>query len=478
MDKILKAHKHKNAVFICQISDSHIKVLKCLAGKTMAKKFIGLEEEKLPVDINDKNLSDIFNRIFDKLGYNNNPIIVSLPCGQATCRYLNVPSQDPKEIDNIVSLQASRYLPYQINELITGFDLICAEKDGSSNINQIVLHKDNIENYVKVFTGLKPVKFSVVLSSYGICNLYNYMCKKELYTAVVIDLDFSQVEVAFIRNSKLLFSRSFNLSRDKEGWQNTFTAEIGVSLDVFLRGVSKDGPVTIVMFDKAKEAGEFVEILKKHISLPVEALPYANKLNIDSQVLKKISGADISFNSLLGLGLRDIDENLNLLTKDLKEKAVRNIELKQRFYSGILIAAVFLTLTLAIIKDLDNRAVYLNMVKTELSKVSQEAKSLENIDKRIKLLENRSENKQTILSMLSELNKAMPAEVTLSSFSYEEDKQVVLRGQAKELSSVFKFVSQLEKAPVYKVFNPKVRYATKKKITAGEIIDFEITGLK
>ncbi|MFH1440908.1 MAG: PilN domain-containing protein [Candidatus Omnitrophota bacterium] len=478
MDKKLKVHKHKNAVFICQISDSYIKVLKCLVGKTSARKFIGLEIEKLPADTNDKNLLDIFNRVFNKLGYINNPIIVSLPCAQATCRYLSVPSQDLREIGKIVSLQASRYLPYQPSELITGFDLISAEKDGSSYINQIILNKSNIENYIRALKGLKPSKFNVVLSSYGICNLYNYICKKEPYTTVIVDLDSTQVELAFIKNSKLLFSRSFNLLRDKEGWQNPFVAEIGISLEAFLRGISKERPVKIVMFDKTKEVGEFVEILKKHISLPVEVLSYTDKLNIDSKLIEKVSGTDISFNSLIGLGLKDIDENLNLLTKDLKEKAGRNIELRERLFSGILITAVFLILGLAIVKDLNNRAVYLNMIKIELNKVSKEAKNLENIDKRLKLLENRSENKQVILNMLSELNKVMPAEITLSSFSYEEDKQVVLRGQAKELNFIFKFVSQLERIPVFKVFNVKVRYATKKKFAAGEVIDFEIIGLK
>ena len=68
----------------------------------------------------------------------------------------------------------------------------------------------------------------------------------------------------------------------------------------------------------------------------------------------------------------------------------------------------------------------------------------------------------------------MPGGASLISLTYEQDKHVILHGQASELSRVFEFVARLEKSAVFKNFNVKVRYATKKRIQAGEIIDFEI----
>ena len=53
-----------------------------------------------------------------------------------------------------------------------------------------------------------------------------------------------------------------------------------------------------------------------------------------------------------------------------------------------------------------------------------------------------------------------------------------MRGQAQELNSVLAFVAQLEGSAVFKKFNVKIRYATKKKIVSGEIVDFEIACLK
>ena len=76
--------------------------------------------------------------------------------------------------------------------------------------------------------------------------------------------------------------------------------------------------------------------------------------------------------------------------------------------------------------------------------------------------------------MLYALHQIMPAEVSLLSLDYDEDSQVTLRGQAPELNSVFALVGKLEESEVFKNFNVKVRYATKKKIQESEIIDFEI----
>jgi Tfp pilus assembly protein PilN len=125
-------------------------------------------------------------------------------------------------------------------------------------------------------------------------------------------------------------------------------------------------------------------------------------------------------------------------------------------------------------KNLDNKTIYLRRLKAELNKISKDAKPLEEIERRFRLLEGRAKKTTTGMDVLYEVHRTIPEGVVLVSLNYEEDNQVVLHGYTSELKSVFEFVSLLEKSPVFKKFNIKVRYASKKRTQSGEILDFEI----
>ena len=85
-----------------------------------------------------------------------------------------------------------------------------------------------------------------------------------------------------------------------------------------------------------------------------------------------------------------------------------------------------------------------------------------------------SNKKYSTLDILHEISRLMPQPLTLSNFSYEEDKLLLLRGYASELNSVYSFVQFLEKSPLFNSFNIRLRYATKRKAKSGEVADFEI----
>jgi Tfp pilus assembly protein PilO len=145
---------------------------------------------------------------------------------------------------------------------------------------------------------------------------------------------------------------------------------------------------------------------------------------------------------------------------------------------AIYLVAIVFILGLALAKNLDNKAAYLKRLKEELGKISQECLPLEEMEDRLKVLEKYSGQRLSSLDLIYTVNQALPQGVTLSSFIYEEPNELVLRGAAPELSYVFRLVADLQKAVSLRKFNVKVRYATKKRVVSGEIVDFEIACLK
>lgn len=466
--------KNKKAIFICQFTENFLKVIKCQLSHGSKREFADLGLEEIPPDLDSKKLSERLSRIFKKLEYNNNPVIVSLPRYQVTCRYLNVPAQIPAEIEKIVNFQASKYLPYPANELITGYQIVSTDRGGYSNINLVIAHKDIIERYIKAFGELNIKNIAIVLSSYGLCNLYHYIEPQEIQPTIIIDIDLLQVEIAIVSGKKLLFSRSFKINRQQQNWQDILVEEINKTKDAYLKEIQDKEPSRIIVVGSVKDSQELGEILKRDIILPIIPLSYWEKITASENFLNNIVKIDNSLVNLVGLGLKEIPESLNLLPQGIKEQARKIFQVKERLRIILFILGIILIWGLGIAKNLDNKARYLKQLKIELSKIEKEAKPLGELVKRFEFLESQLQKKPSSLDILYELYQIIPSQISLINFTYEEDNQVVLRGNTLELQFVFDFVSQLEKSSVFKHFNVKVRYATKKRIPTGEVVDFEI----
>ncbi len=472
--------KAKNAIFICSITENSLKVIKCLEHNKSKSDFLGLETEVITPDADDKKLSEKIKQIFKKLDYKLNPVIISLPRSHATCRYLKIPASSLEEIGNIAYLQASRYLPYSADELITAFQKISTDKAGFAHVNLIIVHKDTVGRYLKIFKELKTPKINVVLSSYGLVSLYNYIKPNESGTVMLIELDYQQAELVIISSKRLIFSRSFKLSRANPNWENLLIDQVNKTQDAFFKEVSQDAqvPQNIVFVGAEKALQEFPATLTKQMNLPVEVLSLSQQINFSDDVSSKTLNLEDSYASLIGLGLGQIEDSLNLLPQDAKRE-FKNITQRKRSLNIIFfLSVIILLLGLGIAKDLDNRAMYLERLKKEVNKIADDAKSLEDIEKRFALLERHLGQRKTSLDILYELHQIIPSSISLVNLTYEEGRHISLRGQTPDLNSVLAFVEQLEKSAVFKDFNVKVRYATGKKTQSGEIVDFEIGCLK
>ncbi|MFA6349341.1 MAG: pilus assembly protein PilM [Candidatus Omnitrophota bacterium] len=473
LDQLLNPKKTAG-IFVCQLSEDGLKVVKCCFGSLGRREFSGVEFVPLSAVIDDKILSDIVKKVFKRLGYDNEQIIICLNRNKSTCRYIKIPSIQQTEIERIVSLQAPRYIPYQQNELITGYQVISSSRDGYSYINLSIVHKDIIERFTRIVQGFKSPGITVALSSYGLVNMFSFLYPHDQSTVILVDLDERQAELAIVGSRKSLFSRSFRINKDDPAWQKHFLDEIKRTREAYLKEVSQAAPQKILIFGQSELARGLAQYLSKELNLPSEIAAYAEKLKFSPEAASKLSASPCSFVACVGLALEDLPESLNMLPPDLKVISRHRIQKKEVLRIGVLSVVIVLFFILGLSKNLSNKALYLKKLKTELNKINTESRPLEEIDKRFKILESRSSKKPSTMDIISSLFRAIPVNIQLVSINFEENGQIILRGQAQDLNSAFNLVPELEKSPVFAKFSVKVRYATKKITERGEIIDFEV----
>ncbi|MCX5697177.1 MAG: pilus assembly protein PilM [Candidatus Omnitrophica bacterium] len=467
--------KSKKAIFVFQATDSHIKVLKCLLLAGSRRQIAAIEVEPLPRDIEDAGLSRELSGIFKRMQYNGEPVIVSLPRNQVTSRYLKVPATNPIEVEQMVTLQTVRFLPYPANELTSGFQIIGTDSQGYSEVNLVIAHKNAVERYIKIFKEIKVSLSLAVLSSVGLSQIYYYLEPKDTGPAMLIDIDGNQAEVAIVEGQRLFFSRSFKVNSAQPDWTVALIDEIAKTNDLYLKEVAKPLPgKALILGVKKGRFQELADNLRVKLKLEAEEFLYTEKIDFLEGSERVLGSSGVSLATLIGLSLAPVADSLNILPTQIKQAARLKFKHRERlqiYLSFIVIAAVFI---FGMSRSLENKTQYLKKLKLQLNKVSKEARPLEEIEKRFQVIERYSKSEASCLDVLYELYNNIPADISLVSFAYEDNGAITIHGQAPALASVFNFVGRLEKAPAFRRYNIKVRYATKKATITGEVIDFEI----
>ena len=77
-------------------------------------------------------------------------VLVATPTHLSTVRLFALPSTDPKEIRDIVELQAEKHTPYAKDEILTDFTVIERDKSGYSRVLLVIAHQDVVHRSVRL----------------------------------------------------------------------------------------------------------------------------------------------------------------------------------------------------------------------------------------------------------------------------------------------------------------------------------------
>ncbi|MDD4955335.1 MAG: pilus assembly protein PilM, partial [Candidatus Omnitrophica bacterium] len=369
----------KNDIFIIQIIEGYLKIVKC-RQMLNKREFTDFEITPLSGGLADEELTKKAKSLLEKLKFNNNRVILSLPRYQATLRYIKIPAKIPAEIEKIIPFQASKYLPYPPQELVTAYQVISTDKEGYSHINLNIVHKDVISGYLSFLNALGIKNFSVILNSYGLCSLHNET-EPSPGISMIVDIDDNYAELAVTSQKKLFFSRSFKALQG-QNLENILSDEIKKTNSAYVKETGHNPVERVIIFtDKNISAQK----LSENISLPAETVDYSGK--VCPRLSERIKAEAVSAAGLFGLGLKELSASLNILPQDVKDVRISASRKKELMTLSVTALLIILTLTAAVTKDLDNKRRYRDKLKLELDKVSKEAKALEEINTRFGILE-------------------------------------------------------------------------------------------
>jgi Tfp pilus assembly protein PilN len=431
--------------FIVKIDDGSFKVLKC-AFKDKRWQEISRFAENLPGDMPGGKITGRLKEIFKELKLKNEPVIVAVGRRLAVTRYLSLPSMDKREVAKMIEFWVPRCLPYPLEELSSGWAVI-SKNDGYSKIMLSVIQRKELER----ISGFLPVKIeqieSVFLDAYGLAARFT-----DSFPVMRINVDDFSAQIVIAKNGKLLFSRAVSLDFSSPGAAVGLLGEIDKSIQSYQRE-NIDVPINrIFLYGKAIEGLQAK--IESALKIEVKAFPEQD---------------------MECLGLLDLkDSALNLATSDFlskKEDKIAWLSLKR----SMGLAAVLLLLVISgAWLYIKSRKIYLKELEEKVRTISDKGSQLDQMYRVLAQAGSQNGRQPVLLDLLRQLHGLLPASITLETFSYQKNKEFVLKGRADSLSDALNTVSILDKSGGFS--DLKVNYADKANNISGESVDFQITG--
>jgi len=424
----------------------------------------------------DQEFIKFLERVLKQKNIKKDNFILALDRSLVTIRFVNLPSTDLKEIESMAHWQAAKLFPYQSDQIVTSYSILEVNPEGFSHLLLVIVPRLIIKRYLDICQVLKLQPHCITITSEGL--LYWYLLKQPqlqvLQPTAVIDIENKRLELAVLNKSDFIFSRSVDLDGV---WQQPMLQkvidEIMLSLDSYQKQPIYMNLSKIILTGNRNNINALEPLLKNKIDTPVQVIEHLQQVELHKSLTNSSALSNSSFSSIVGLVLNTTSEHkINLLPKELKERRLFLKKKREFLNSLVFIGLAVLILLMMFGIYIYSKIMLIQQLDEKLKKINPKATEVEELKKRLNIINSHIQQKASCLDILRELHLITPNDVFLSTFIYEDGQAVTIKGTAPSMSVVFSFVPILNKSDFFE--NVSVRYATQRKTTGSELTDFEI----
>lgn len=442
--------------------------LKLVAAESFVKQRQISDRVAKPISgLNEKQVTGLILSTLQDLKIKPHPLVLCIPRNLATVRNLHLPSQDKKEIAQMLQLHIARITPYKKEEMVFDYSILGSDEINYTKVMLAIVSREIIKRQIRILEAANLFVDRISLSSYGVWERVVSIQKQqiipsEVYLTLDVDTDFADF-IIFDREH-LLFSRSIAVEL-KEMMQpadiTKFIGEVRQSLVIFHSEESNKNPLKIFLSGAAiTEAlqktmqGEF-DAPVECLLAPFKGIPPTVSLTAISQFLLEVDEKGISFS----------------LPEMQIKKALRD-RTRELMILGSLAIYIFMSTFLYLWAKVGSSQSYLKRLSEHNGAVEREVGGLVRDYKRILFIKDFISNRRILSALLAELLKLTPQQISIDSVKVDEAGKVSIMGQSTQLSAVFKFITTIENSKYFK--DASAKSTRTKKMDDRDITKFEI----
>lgn len=465
--------KRKEIISAFDIEGNLIKLAQVGIGDT-EKLLYRLDSRRAELDTPD-SLAKALRSLVSDYKISTSRVIVSLPRYKVTVKTLKLPSLEPREIEDMVTLQAARQLPFTPDKIISGYKIIRKDISGYSDVMVALAHRNIVDNILSIFkeAGLDIERLTLSSEALGLWYLQRLKEDEKKSCICLADIGSTVLEILIIKEGNLDFTRSISFSLS-EKINEKIVDELKRSLFTYNKNYPGTEITKLILTGKRSVINKEALILKKDVALPMVYIDALKSYPRKEETALPNEGILLneSFASVLSLGFNYENLEINLIPQEVRLTRISKLIRESLMMSIVLLLSIFIGMGGIVTKKFIDKKRYLTSINRSLEKTKPKVEELTRLREITQIIKSQIEITGSGIDILRELYSKIPPEISLSILDYEDSRFCLLRGTAQKLSDVFKFISILEESIYFE--NVKVRYATKRVVRNKELTDFEI----
>lgn len=402
-------------------------------------------------------------------------VTVCLSRNKITVRRIDLPSREPKEIEQMLSLHVIRQVPYPKEEIVFGYQNLGFDGISNSNLLLAIANRQMLKKIFNVFTPSNVLPENLLLSSYGIIHyLRDSLKDKSLLSQphLILDIDYDSSELILVNkqqiHSTVMVSQGAGQLKSEEE-KAGFAAELKQALPAFRNDLAAGRPVTQLFLTGAAESlGRLDAFLETELNLKTQSVKSRDAENF------KLSSRGVSFSAVLGFAYQQRKEDISFTLPEIEIKKEMKLKLRQLLVLGVTLAYIFIMLGLTVFSRLNQRQAYRDKLNARISRLKENTGPLMEIAQKLEIARQYTDTKQSVSNYIYELTRILPDNITLTGIAWERQKGLSLRGWAYQIPDIFGFVATLENSSLFKGMQVRSTRRHKQRDKEGEVVDFEL----
>jgi len=428
-----------------------------------------------------ESISQTIARIFKEQKIGHCSIVAYLPRHViAAVRILKLPSTTPSEIRDMVDLQIGKLTPFSKEEIIVSYRVIEVLPDGYTQVMLIIARRDSIIN--GIIAPLREAEINVdriVLSSECVFRWFQgisgHFPSPIPDQAAIIDIDANYSDFLVMHKGQWLFTKQIligakQLGENQSDWPAKFSNELVDALERFHEETERSAVQRLYISGAHCLNESQQDVIQTRLGIPLERI-VPIPATIASLPPEAMQATSLS--PLIGAAMAGQELEIDLTPGELKILKTMEVKHRRLIVTGILIAAIILTISLQVILSLQFKQSYLEQLRAEAASLQLETAKVEKMRHDINMVRQRLDAKHSLVTLICEIVKLTPPDVFYTDLQISEQGAISLKGQAPAMSAIFLFVKKLEDSPVFT--NVQAVRTTTKKDGNTESCEFEIT---
>ncbi|MCX5695390.1 MAG: PilN domain-containing protein [Candidatus Omnitrophica bacterium] len=401
-------------------------------------------------------------------------VFVVLSRNKITVRRVDLPSQDPKEIEQMLGLYLIRQIPYHKEEVFWAYQNLGFDGISNSHILLAIALKNMFRNIVTSFGPLNLLPESILMSSQGLIHYVSDALKDKSVLQgpyLILDIDTNYSELILVNKQKLnssvvLAQGAEQLKDERE--KDRFIVELKQGLVAFNSEVP-DVKAERLFLSGASEAQLVIveAALARDFNIKAQ---YVSTKDYDS--FNPGQPKELSLSAALGFSSQVARDDIKFILPELQIKKEMQAKARQLMVLGVCLVYIFIMFCAIGLVRMAQKQSYSANLKAKVKSLAKDTQELEDITNKLKVAKQYVNPKASVLTLLYELSRFCPEGITITNFNWELGKTFSFRGYAQQIPDILAFTNTLSNSEYFK--GAQNRYTRRRTVKDREMVDFEI----